>query len=331
MSAPLDVVGGVRMPILRVNAGHEGLAINGSPACARSVISGAAIGTGPVIILIHGFKYDPENAARSPHTGIFGTPKHPVRARKAQWLRPLGFGTGNADEGLAIAFAWRARANLWQAECAAHVAGRRLAEVIALIHRRSPARPIHVISHSMGSEVVFEALKCLPAGAIARIIALSAASYSSRVVTAMQTSAGQKAQLFNITSRENDVFDFIYEWLVAPPKTGDRAMGLGVDLPNAVNIQIDCARTLAVLAHFGGHIAPPSGGMCHWSSYTRPGVLPFYGRILRCPETVSLTGMQKMLPKHVARRWSRIVLQPRMAKGLPAVQSPAAFAFRHRP
>lgn len=312
------------MPILRVNAGPDGLVLNGSPACARTAIAGAATGAGPVMVLIHGFKYDPENTARTPHTSIFGTPAHPVRARKAHWLRPLGFGTGNMDEGLAIAFAWRARVNLWRAERAAHVAGRHLAEVIALIHRRAPLRPIHVISHSMGSEVIFEALKGLPAGAIARVITLSGASYASRAVAAMQTPAGRAAELFNITSRENDVFDFIYERLMAPPLRGDWAMGLGVDLPNVVNVQLDCARSLAALTAFGAHIALPRGRMSHWSSYTRPGVLRFYARVLRDPAGVPIAGLRQVLPADVAPRWSRMFGPTPVQRAVPTTQTSAS-------
>ncbi len=312
------------MPILRLNAGPEGLVLHGSPASALAATRQAAAGTGPVMILIHGFKYDPDCTSCSPHTSIFASAAHHEAGGNVQWLRHLGFGTGDVDEGLAIAFAWRARGNLWRAERSARAAGQHLADVVRLIRKRAPNRPIHVISHSMGSEVVFEALKSLPAGAIRRIVALSGASYASRAIAAMQTPAGRAAELFNITSRENDVFDFMYERLIAPPVRGDWAMGIGIDLPNVVNIQLDCSRSLAALTRFGGHIAPPGRRICHWSSYTRPGVLRFYARVLRDPDAVPLNALQKVLPEAVAPRWSRMFARPKLTLTLPMAQKTAS-------
>jgi len=312
------------MPILRLNAGPGGLIVHGSPAAALPTVRTAARGTGPVMVLIHGFKYDPEDTAFSPHTSIFGTEMHHHKDGNVQWLRHLGFCSGNSDEGLAIAFAWRARGNLWRAERAARVAGQHLAEVIALIRRAAPRRPVHVISHSMGSEVVFEALQNLPAHAVQRIIALSGASYASRATAAMQSRAGRTAELFNIISRENDVFDFMYERLIAPPSAGDRAMGMGLELPNVANLQLDCAHTLAALTRFGGHVAPPARRMCHWSGYTRPGALRFYAHVLRNPPAVALCALQQVLPVALAPRWSRMFAPPKLTLALPMAQKPAS-------
>ncbi|MEO0765990.1 MAG: alpha/beta hydrolase [Pseudomonadota bacterium] len=312
------------MPILRLNAGPGGLTVHGSPAAALPMVRTAARGTGPIMVLIHGFKYDPEHTSFSPHTSIFGTEMHHHKDGNVQWLRHLGFCSGNAHEGLAIAFAWRARGNLWRAKRAARVAGQHLAEVIALIRRVAPHRAIHVISHSMGSEVIFAALQSLPAHAVHRIIALSGATYATRAMDAMQSRAGRTAELFNITSRENDVFDFMYERLIAPPIPGDRAMSMGLDLPNVVNLQLDCARTLAALTRFGGHVAPPLRRMCHWSGYTRPGVLRFYAHALRNPQAVSVPALRRVLPETVAPRWSRLFAPPKLAMPLPIVQKTAS-------
>ena len=93
------------MPILRLNAGPGGLTVHGSPAAALPAVRNAARGTGPIMVLIHGFKYDPEDMACSPHTSIFGTEMHHHKDGNVQWLRHLGFCSGNANEGLAIAFA----------------------------------------------------------------------------------------------------------------------------------------------------------------------------------------------------------------------------------
>lgn len=312
------------MPILRLNAGPHGLVLHGSPAPAMPAIRGAARGTGPVMILIHGFKYDPACPRVSPHSSIFATPPQKDGCGGMSWLSHLGFGSGDTGEGLAIAFGWRARGNLWRAARSARAAGRHLSDLIRTIRRRAPQRAIHVITHSMGSEVIFEAMQTLPAGVIGRIITLSGASYASRASHAMQTAAGRTAELFNITSRENDVFDFMYERLIAPPVRGDGAMGIGIVLPNVVNIQLDCPLTLAVLARLGAQIAPSGRRICHWSSYTRPGVLPFYARALRTPAAAPLVAMQQMLPEAAAPRWSRMFIPPMLTLTLPILQKSAS-------
>ncbi|MEL6887964.1 MAG: alpha/beta hydrolase [Pseudomonadota bacterium] len=312
------------MPILRLNAGPEGLTLHGSPAPALPALRHAARGTGPVMILIHGYKYDPDRRPCSPHATIFGREVHPAQGAHGSWLRHLGFGTGQRDEGLALAFGWRARGNLWRAERSARAAGQHLAQVIRDIRTLSPDRPVHAITHSMGSEVIFEALQVLRPGDISRIVTLTAATYASRAMAAMQTPAGRAAELFNITSRENDVFDFMYERLIAPPQRGDWAMGNGLDLPNAVNIQLDCLRTLDTLPRFGGHVAPPGRRVCHWSGYTRPGALRFYARALRDPDAVPLPALRAALPAAVAPRWSRMFAPPQAVLSLPLGQKAAS-------
>lgn len=302
------------MPILRLNASAEGLSVHGSPAPAMGTLQSAAKGQGPVIILIHGYKYDPDCARCSPHASIFSRAAHPDKPTHAGWLRPLGFGTGSAREGLAIAFGWRARGNIWRAERSARIAGRHLAQAIREIRAIAPHREIHAVTHSMGSEVILSALPDLAPGDVSRIVTLTGATYASRASAALRTEAGRAVELFNITSRENDIFDFFYERLIAPPTRGDWAMGIGLDLPNVVNIQLDCARTLAALPAFGGHIAAPNRAVCHWSSYTRAGALRFYAHALRQREAVPLDALRAALPVAVAPRWSRMFVRP---QGLP--------------
>jgi pimeloyl-ACP methyl ester carboxylesterase len=312
------------MPILRLNAGRDALVLNCSPASAASALQAAARGTGPVMILIHGFKYDPDCPSCSPHATIFGRGTNAGSIRKSQWLRHLGFGTGGPNEGLAIAFSWRARGNIWNAVRSARAAGQQLAQVIREIHARAPDRPIHVITHSMGSEVIFEALETVPANAVQRIVAISGASYVSRAKAAMNSPAGRAAELINVTSRESDVFDFLFERLIAPPVRGDRALGAGLNLVNTVNIQLDCPATLAALTGLGARIEAPERRVCHWSGYTRSGALPFYARCLRAPNEITLQQLQDTLPATPARRWSRLFAVPRTSWVLPMVRKPAS-------
>lgn len=303
------------MPILRLNVGPAGPTLHGSPASAMWAINSAASGSGPVIVMIHGFKYDPECARHSPHSSIFATTKRPVLHNKVQWLHHLGFGCNDTDEGLAIAFAWRARCSLWQAQQSARLAGQQLADVIRVIRSRAAHRPIHAVTHSMGSEVIFEALHKLPANSIARIVTITGASYASRAITALQqTDAGRTVQLINVTSRENDPFDFLFESVTRPPKNGDRAIGRGLNLRNAVTLQLDCPETLALLPRFGGQVAAPTRRICHWSCYTRPGALRFYAHAFRNPHAVPLEALRQAFPSGTTPRWSKILLPARAGK-----------------
>ncbi|MEL7166417.1 MAG: alpha/beta hydrolase [Pseudomonadota bacterium] len=306
------------MPILRLDAGPTGVSVHASPAPVARVLQVAARGTGPVMVLVHGFKYDPACTEFDPHQKIFAldTP--------TGWPRPLGFGGSGPDEGLALAFGWRARGNIWQAQGAARRAGQHLAQVIRTLRAVAPQRPVHAVTHSMGSEVVFQALHDLWPGDLCRIVTLSGASYGARAVAAMETAAGRGSELFNVTSRENDLFDAVFERLLAPDAVGDRAMGCGIDLPHVVNLQLDCPRTLAVLPRFGGIIAPADRTICHWSGYTRAGAMPFYAHALRHPAAVPLDAVRAALPARAAPRWSRMFARRAPAAPLPMGQKTAS-------
>lgn len=270
--------------------------------------------SGPVIVMIHGFKYLPGHRRHCPHRHILSLHPQDTPWRVPSWPRQLGFGTGHRNEGLAIAFGWEARGALWQAQKRAVQAGRALAKVIARIKQRDPRRPVHVVAHSMGTELALEALHHLPAGGINRILSLTGASYSSRVYDALETPAGRSTEFINITSRENDPFDFLFERLITPPCPGDRAMGFGIDAPNAVTVQLDCAGTLDHLDRLGAPIAQPKRRVCHWSSYTRPGVLQFYNDLLRRPDHLPLRTIRSGLPGTPDPRWSRLVTRPSLPK-----------------
>lgn len=294
------------MPLIRLNSVGTELALHHSPGRWQPSLTRAANGTGPVIIMTHGFKYAPGGDLTCPHAKIFSTKAGPVLTKSTHWPRPLGFGAGDTNEGLAVAFGWNASGPVWTARKSALAAGRKMADIIAQIHTVAPRRPVHLMAHSMGSEVILEALHHLPAASVSRILLLTGASYHSNAVAALETPAGRRAEVFNMTSRENDAFDFLYERAIAPPIRGDRTIGLGIQTANAVNIQLDCARTLNQLNTLGVSIDPPSRRVCHWSSYARPGVLEFYGKLLRQADAFPLEALKCALPNQPAARWSRI-------------------------
>ena len=276
-------------------------------------------GNGPVVVMVHGYKYKPGDARHCPHRHVMALQPDDLPYRSPSWPRQLGFGAGHAEEGLAIAFGWQARGAIWAARNRAVAAGRALADVVAALQARTPNRPVHMMAHSMGIETCLEALHHLQPGAVQRIISMTGASYHTRVHEALQTPAGETVEFFNIVSRENDLFEAMYEWLIAPPVRGDRAIGKRLDSPNAVTVQIDCPDTLDVLARFGQPLGRPERRVCHWSAYTRPGILRFYNALLRRPDLFPLEALKRDLPGQTTPRWSRLLSLPdlRPAYGLP--------------
>ncbi len=290
------------MPILRINATRQGLALHRRARPVKAALPHALVGDGPIIVMIHGYKYRPGCPVHCPHRSIFAM--DPARGADA-WPRHLGFGLGNADEGLAIGFGWDARSPfLHHVYERARAAGWQLAGLLSEIHARAPHRPIHLMTHSMGSEVAFEAIQHVAPGTVHRMVSLTGASFQQTALLTMESPAGRCVELINVTSRENDVFDWLFEWLVRAPKPGDRAMGQGLTARNIVTVQLDNARHLEALAALGSQIAPPRRRVCHWSGYTRPGVLRFYAHALRRPEAMPL---HLMAPTPPAPRWSRIL------------------------
>jgi pimeloyl-ACP methyl ester carboxylesterase len=310
------------MPIDRLNAEGTSCRLHGSGQSAMAVLKRQADGEGPMIVMIHGFSYEPGHPIHCPHHHILSLDPRPLPWLAPSWPRGLGLGTGRTDEGLGVAFGWSARGSIWGARRRAGRAGRALAEALRVIRERAPRRKVHLVAHSMGVEVAVEALHHLPAGAVDRIISMTGACYQSRVRAALRTEAGRATSFINVTSRENDLFDCLYERLVAPPERADRTLGQGLETENAVTLQLDCGHTLDHLSRLGAEIALPDRRICQWSSYTRQGVLHFYSDLLRRAEFLTPDRLRAGLPGRPARRWSRICPRPSLSLPLFLAQKP---------
>ncbi|WP_406645944.1 alpha/beta hydrolase [Aliisedimentitalea scapharcae] len=308
------------MPLIRINARRDIPYLHQSSQSLWPLLHQASATPGPVIVMIHGFQYQPDHPRNCPHRHILSFEPLAVSRSPVSWPAHLGFGQGASDEGLGVAFGWDASGVLWQAQRRARQAGRALAQVLAYLHRCCPTKPIHIVAHSMGVEPACAALQHLPAGSVCRILSLTGACYRSVAQSALATPAGQTAEFINVTSRENDLFDFLYERLITPPLRGDRALGSGIDACNAVTLQLDCADTLAHLARIGASIAPPTRRICHWSTYMRPGALTFYGDLLRHAHRLPLDLLHRAPPQHDVTRRSRHVARPSRVAPLPFSQ-----------
>lgn len=265
------------MPLVRINAsGDRPEPVDDLGATLRALPEGA-----PVIALVHGYKYTPGHARRCPHDHILSL--HPRAAPRAMsWPRHLGFGRDDPDEGLCIAFGWNASGSLWTAHAEAERAGRALAELIGTLRSRRLA-PAHVVAHSLGARVALGAIAQLPEDAIGRALLLAGAETRAGAEAALAAPAGRTAEIVNVRTRENTLFDLLFRAAIHLHRPGARTLGagLGRDDRRWVDQRIDCPATRAHLAMRGFRIPPPARAVCHWSAYLRPGLFPLYRALLR--------------------------------------------------
>lgn len=247
------------------------------------VITGLSSTTGPVIVMVHGYRYHPGRSGHCPHMSILKSSATDADreslSRMAEvplsedlsWPDQLGVGHGRAG----IGFGWPARGTLRQAHARAGKAAVILADTVQLIKRLTPGRPVHAIGHSLGARVILQSLHHLPAGALSEIILLAAADYAGPTLAALATPAGRRARVLHVTSRENRAFELGLRALVPPSCPNDRVLGTetGDILPT---LRLDQAEHLAGLGRLGFVIAPPERRTCHRSTYRRPGAFALY-------------------------------------------------------
>ncbi|SFC98276.1 alpha/beta hydrolase [Tropicimonas isoalkanivorans] len=270
------------MPLCLINTLGDGLA---DPRTAQADLQTALDATAegaPVIVLIHGYKFSPETEHTSPHTHILSL--SPVSAcwKVLSWPRALGLGRGHPDEPLCIAIGWEARGSLWQAYARAAETGRALAALIAMVRAARPGRPVDVLAHSLGCRVALCALPHLPAGAMGRAVLMAAADMRSTALQCLDTPAGRTVEVLNVTTRANRVFDRALEWLIAPHRIGERALGAGLGrrIHGWIDVDIDAPRTRHLLARLGYPVGAAERRICHWSVYLRPGIFSVYRAVL---------------------------------------------------
>lgn len=284
------------MPIVAVNASAEGSLEAGLPAL-DALVPGA-----PVLIMIHGFRYAPGAPGTCPHRSLFALTPHRSVARVISWPRRLGL----ARAGLGIGFGWAAAGTIWGAYRQAGRAGEALADLVAAL-RAAGSGPVHVLAHSLGARVALAALPRLAPGDIGRLILMSGAEFRRPAAEALATPAGRAAEVLNVTSRENDLFDGLLELLFAAGlRDLGPSLGSGLRAANLTTLQIDGAAHRAALVRLGYPIADPGRRICHWSAYLRSGLFPLYRAVLdgRLPLPV----LRAALPAGAAPRWSRLVL-----------------------
>ncbi|WP_158547448.1 alpha/beta hydrolase [Rhodovulum sp. 12E13] len=303
------------MPLCQVNIEGTGLA---DPADTRARLARAlaeAHPQAPVIVLVHGYKFSPTIAAHDPHTHILSLDPRPSW-KAVSWPRRLGLSEAGGAEPVCIGVGWEARGTLWQAYGRAKEAGAGLAALIRLVAALRPGCQVQALAHSLGARVVLSALPHLPRGAMGRAVLLAAAEMRGRVGDALTTEAGHALDLVNVTSRENELFDTLLEWLVAPHARGDRALGRGMGPlagPGRLDLRIDDDGHRAALAALGFRIPRADRRFCHWSVYLRSGLFDVYRAVLT--GALPAERLAPLLP--VAQAPARSRLGQRIARPLP--------------
>lgn len=283
---------------LRVNVTTDGLRLD---EAALRVALAKTPPNAPVVVMIHGFRFAPGSRRNCPHLHIFSlTPPdgdHTAVSWPGQWAK-------DGQAGLTIALGWPARGNLIAASFRAKAAGRALAELAALVRQIDPARQLDVIAHSLGARVALSALQYAEPKAFRRMILLAGAETLRPAYAAMATPAGQAVQVINVTTRENDLFDFLYEWLANAGLDTSIGQGLRCRQANWLDLQIDQTATRDILAQLGHVMPAPLVRVSHWSLYTRSGTFALYRALLT--GVLSVPDLRAMLPERPDRRWSRL-------------------------
>lgn len=289
------------MAVMQVNAGSD---------VPRAVLAAAgALPPGaPVIVMLHGYRFSPHVPAHDPHRHILspiGVPHAP------SWPRALGF-TGQEDEGLAIALGWDARGRLRTVYDRAAEVGTDLGHLVSQLADRA-GRPVGLIGHSLGGRVALQATAAAEAGSVGRVILLNAAEFQTAAGEVLSRPAGTQAEVLNVTARENDIFDFALEQLLARGRLRAVGNGLGRPRGNWIDLQIDDRATLDALADLGFPTDRGVRRMSHWTPYLRQGLFDFYRAALCHPWALPLGFLRHHLPGRPQPRWSRLLVGPSLA------------------
>lgn len=295
------------MALLALNVTETGiLPRNGgtlADALAKSLRS-LPVGA-PVVILIHGYRFSWAAAATDPHTHILAEIPTQACWKALSWPTSLGLAGPTPQPGLAIALGWQARGSIWRAYRAAADAGKELAGLIRAL-RQTHGGPITAMTHSLGARVALSALHDLEGGTLDRIVMLAAAEFQTSSERAMQTPAGRSVEVVNVTSRENDFFDFLLERALGGAPLSTLGQGLPLIADRWLDIALDDPATLNTLRSLGYPVGAADRRICHWSLYLRRGAFGFYRDLLTRPDDLQLSLFRECLGQRISPRWSRV-------------------------
>lgn len=252
----------------------------------------------PIVVLIHGYKFDPDLPEADPHRLLYAFRPNSADGRRIRsWPQGLGFARHGGRGGLAVGFGWPARLPLFGcllksgrtgfalAYDRAGAYGARLADLVHLLRQLAPGRDIDLLGHSLGARVALASLPHLEA-APGRMLLLGAAEFGSCAQDYLAAAPHDRApEIYNITARSNDLYDALFEQFAPRTRAGgtQRAIGLGLgaDLPNWLDLQLDRQEVTDWIRARGMAVTRTEARHCHWAFYTLDGALELYQAILR--------------------------------------------------
>lgn len=273
-------------------------------------LAGRTDPTSPVIVMVHGYQYDPSNhlggGADDPYRLVYGVPGSTTAAGQPldahlSWLPLVGEcdDTGANQADTAVAFGWLSEGSLGDFSSAcwdndykyaaldlAPLASRALANVLAALAAHGAA--IRILAHSLGTRVVSQAIGLLPGVAgLDRIVFMGGAEFC---VDAAASFAGSSFDVINLASRVDTVLSLGAEQGCHPVRAngstaaaviGREGLGIG---PRWLDLQLDSDRLRAWFAAgqapngvayaidaAAENTAHPMASMNHWAYYTNDG------------------------------------------------------------
>ncbi len=292
------------MPLLKITARDDRPGLHAAPGDLSQALGNAlAEDPGPVTIMIHGYKYQPGHPRHCPQDTLLSPGLRERRGKRQSWPRHLGF-RGQKGEGIGLGFGWAARGSIRGAYARAAEAGAALGRLMDTVARADPERPIRLIAHSLGARVALSGISCCRHARARSLVLLAAAEFASAARAALSQPAAEGCRVLNVTSRENDLFDFLFEQLVPSGTDADWVLGQARGGLPMVSLQLDDPASLAALRRLGYPIAASERRICHWSPYLRPGVFPLYRAVL--DGNLPLATLRAALPAEHAPRWARL-------------------------
>lgn len=271
----------------------------------------------PVVILIHGFRYDAAKPENDPAKSIFSPVPPADDPRSVSWPRHLGFCRGRTEEGLCIGLSWPARTGIREAYQRANEAGVSLARLVDLIRFADPRREVVVVAHSLGARVALCALPHIKAGRIHRMVFIYGAEIGRETDHCLSTGNYPLPRIINVTSRENWIIDCTFAAAITRrPWTKTLSSCTATRCAEWIDLPLHDPNALALLRAAGYPISQSLRPICHWSGYLRPGVFTVYRDFVRSPDKLPLDGLRRLADE---RRDSRRALRPRIANLIASI------------
>lgn len=246
---------------------------------ARNIAPGS-----PVVVLLHGFRYDPDVPCANPHTLLYANQTDPkLPKRQKSWPTALGFRGLYEDPGLCIALGWPARGRLADAYDRAGQVGLALADLLTALAALLPGHPIKLLAHSLGARVALCCLNALNAPHVAQAILLAPAEFKSVAERMLANPATQNTEILQISPKENRLFDTILVHSLRRKACGTALGQSPPAAPNWLSLNLDTASELKQLASLGHAVSPRGAPICHWSAYLRGGLMELYTELLIGP------------------------------------------------